>query len=583
MLSHLAVTQSLLAHDTEIPQYTRFLQFASPTFDVSQFEIWFTFFRGSTLIACDRTKLLNDLVGVMNQMKVDAAELTPTVAGSLLRDRQAVPQLRLLLTIGEMLTQDVVEEFGSSSKQEGILYGMYGPTEAAIHCTLQSLFAADFKVGLIGKPLQTVSAFIMAPHIDDHELEILPAGYVGELVLGGHQLADGYLNRDVETRSAFVIHSLYGPLYKTGDKARMLPDGTLECIGRIVAGQVKLRGQRLELVEIEQAAVRASGCSHAVATVIENSLVVFCLTKNSQCSPEDVTNACKEFLPLYMLPNEVVLQTEFPRLPSGKVDKQTLEARYRASEHEAESTAVNGTGSTLVLRVCNIVRGIVKHPVTHSSRLARLGVDSIAAIRLASAFRAQGLAIGALDILKSKTIDALCDLLETKSPPHLGEHTASKFENKATMPCTALQISMLVETLKDSRPQNDSEDLKDSEAYCNWIELDFAPDLSIDNISASLHALVAEQSILKTKFARDRSPEHGENVVFHQHILREVDPGMIKVGTPPDHYGFRLSGSEPMHPLQIHVFQQQGATKALLQIHHSLYDGWSLDLSLIHI
>lgn len=129
LLSHLAVTQSLLAHDAEIPQYSRFLQFASPTFDVSMFEIFFTFFRGSTLIACERAKLLDDLVGVMNEMRVDAAELTPTVAGSLLCTREAVPGLRVLLTIGEMLTKAVVEEFGATDDMDSMLYGMYGPTE----------------------------------------------------------------------------------------------------------------------------------------------------------------------------------------------------------------------------------------------------------------------------------------------------------------------------------------------------------------------------------------------------------------------------------------------------------------------
>jgi len=589
LLSHLAVTQSLLAHDTEIPQYKRFLQFASPTFDVSQFEIWFTFFRGGTLIACDRSELLDDLVGVMNEMKVDAAELTPTVAGSLLRDRKAVPQLRLLLTIGEMLTQDVIEEFGGSLDQQGILYGMYGPTEAAIHCTMQSLFAADSKMGLIGKPLQTVSAFVMAPHIDGHELEILPAGYVGELVVGGHQLADGYLNREDETRFAFVQHPLHGPLYRTGDKARMLPDGTLECVGRIAAGQVKLRGQRLELGEIEQAAVRAPGCSHAVAIVVENSLVVFCLTRNSQCSPEDVTNACKEFLPSYMLPNETVLQTEFPRLPSGKVDKQTLEATYRASVVDADSPVVQSTDSSLMLRVCDIVRGIVKHPVTQSSRLARLGIDSIGAIRLAAAFRSQRFELSAVEILKCKTVDALCTFVRTKPSMQHKEDIPSKFPMKSDhlrpqsiplekwhlvqgmMPCTALQTSMLAETMKDSG------------AYCNWIELEFASEMTIDNISASLHKLVKEQSMLRTGFALDHSPEQMGSVVFEQYIWHDIDPDIIKIGTCPEEYTFRLSNDQLLHPLHIHIFQQQAATKALIQIHHSLYDGWSLDLLLVDL
>lgn len=134
-VSHAAATQSLLAHDEHIPQFRRFLQFAAPTFDVSVFEIFFPLFRGVTLVSCDRRLMLDDLPAVLRQMEVDACELTPTVAGSLLRKRENAPGLKLLLTIGEMLTGPVVQEFGGSGEgqQDSILWAMYGPTEASIH------------------------------------------------------------------------------------------------------------------------------------------------------------------------------------------------------------------------------------------------------------------------------------------------------------------------------------------------------------------------------------------------------------------------------------------------------------------
>lgn len=132
-ISHLAVTQSLLAHDRHVPNFDRFLQFAAPTFDVSVFEIFFPLLRGSTLVCCDRGELLTDLPKVMREMEVDACELTPSVAGSLLKNKARAPCLRLLLTIGEMLTEPVVREFGGDAEHESLLWGMYGPTEAAIH------------------------------------------------------------------------------------------------------------------------------------------------------------------------------------------------------------------------------------------------------------------------------------------------------------------------------------------------------------------------------------------------------------------------------------------------------------------
>ena len=247
MISHSAATQALLAHERHIPEFSRFLQFASPTFDVSVFEIFFPLFRGRTLICGNRRQLLNDLPGFINTMRVDAVELTPSVASSLLHGRKQLSSLKLLLTIGEMLKRDVVEEYGGSSDNQSILYGMYGPTEAAIHCTLQPAFTSDMGTGNIGIPLDTVSAFVVRPQAEDEplgeEIEILPIGEEGELAVGGYQLADGYLNRPEQTKAAFVGHSKFGQLYRTGDRARLTKTGVLECLGRISSGQVKLRGQ----------------------------------------------------------------------------------------------------------------------------------------------------------------------------------------------------------------------------------------------------------------------------------------------------------------------------------------------------
>ena len=132
-ISHDAVTQSLLAHDRHIPSFRRFLQFAAPTFDVSVFDTFFPLFRGCTLVSCERSRMLTDLPALLNAMEIDACELTPSVAGSLLKARDCAPDLRLLLTIGEMLMEPVVREFGGNPTEESILWGMYGPTEATIH------------------------------------------------------------------------------------------------------------------------------------------------------------------------------------------------------------------------------------------------------------------------------------------------------------------------------------------------------------------------------------------------------------------------------------------------------------------
>lgn len=286
-VSHRAVTQSLLAHDQHIPSFTRFLQFAAPTFDVSIFEIFFPLFRGFTLVGCTRTHMLNDLPATITSLGVDAAELTPTVVSNLLRGRKSVPGLRLLLTIGEMLTRDIVDEYGGTGTRASMLWGMYGPTEAAIHCTLQPEFSCTSSLGNIGFPLDTVTAIIAAPVSKDstpQSISIIPRGEVGELVIGGPQVADEYLNRSDLTAASFIHDQELGYLYRTGDKARLCSDGTLECLGRITSGQVKLRGQRVELGEIEQTIIKVKGCYSTVVMVIEDTLVAFCAMESSTTS-----------------------------------------------------------------------------------------------------------------------------------------------------------------------------------------------------------------------------------------------------------------------------------------------------------
>lgn len=128
IVSHQAVTQALLAHDRHVPPFARFLQFASPTFDVSVFEIFFPLFRRCTIVSGDRRRMLDDLPAFMIAMDIDAAELTPSVTSNLIRSRDRVPSLKTLLTIGEMLKREVIEEFGGNADREAILNAMYGPT-----------------------------------------------------------------------------------------------------------------------------------------------------------------------------------------------------------------------------------------------------------------------------------------------------------------------------------------------------------------------------------------------------------------------------------------------------------------------
>ncbi|KAJ4393823.1 hypothetical protein N0V93_003038 [Gnomoniopsis smithogilvyi] len=583
-ISHDAATQALLAHDRHIPHFSRFLQFAAPTFDVSVFEIFFPLFRGVTLVSCNRTDMLNDLPAVLRGLEVDACELTPTVASSLLRSRDNAPDLRLLLTIGEMLTEPVVREFGGDADRPSVLWAMYGPTEATIHCTLQPACKASSSANNVGVPLDTVSAFVLEPLGDDGVggFKVLPTGVMGELAVGGHQTAVGYLNR-VEQTSKVFIETPYGRLYRTGDKARINKDNTIECFGRISDGQVKLRGQRIELGEIEQAVLRTPGCYGAVAAVVQGIIVAFCeKDEASGGTVEEVLRICRDWLPQFMVPGDVILKRAFPRLPSGKVDRKMLKTEYEAlqSNNTNLSPEFHDDDERQMAQIAMEALGV---HLSSSSVLSAAGVDSLGAIKLASRLRRAGFNASAMDILSSRTLAHLRSRIsqkeqslppaEDKSDP-IGIHSDMGISQAASylgaridaietiLPCTPMQISLLAETLKNPS------------AYCNWIELQVPAMYTVETIRSWIHNLAQCNDVLRTGFGLIEGK-------FRQVVWKELNPSSIyTVKSLSRHY--QLNEQELTIPfsVQILVGKSRKSTSVLLQIHHAIYDGWSFDLLL---
>ncbi|KAI0899074.1 hypothetical protein F4806DRAFT_323652 [Annulohypoxylon nitens] len=584
-VSHLAVTQSLLAHDCHIPSFARFLQFAAPTFDVSVFEIFFPLFRGCTLVCCNRADMLTDLPAVLRDMQIDACELTPSVAGSLLKKRSNAPGLRLLLTIGEMLTEPVIQEFGGDENQTGLLWGMYGPTEAAIHCTLQPSFSRTSTRNNIGVPLDTVSAFIV--DADAVDFRVLPIGYSGELAIGGHQIATGYINRPEQTSAAFV-ETRWGRIYRTGDSARMLQDDTIECLGRIGGGQVKLNGQRIELGEIEHALLRTPGCHGASAIVIANVLVAFAAVDESKDTAgirSSILSQCRSWLPAFMIPADVQIMRNFPLLSSGKVDKKTLVERYEATTShnlDAEGTYEDD----LEHRLCEIAGSVLGQYVAPSTRLPSLGLDSLSAIEYASTIRTIGIAVSPIDILDASTVRELWHLVNKRhvavNSPISDEGSLSRDdqEQRANLlaedavmrsnlddverveVCSPAQVAMIAETLKDAR------------LYINRTELHFPGHLAVESIKSWFLALGQRNEILRTGFL------HLSHKLY-QIIWKQFDEEKISVLSNACPFEYAEVENFLRRPLKIDIIPRRPDVDyhaIILTLHHSIYDGWTMDL-----
>ncbi|GAD98283.1 nonribosomal siderophore peptide synthase, putative [Paecilomyces variotii No. 5] len=589
-ISHRATTQSLLAHDELIPTFKRFLQFASPTFDVSVFEMFFPLYRGAILAAADRETMLRDISSAMRKLDVDAAELTPTVAGELLQRRDNAPSLNILLTIGEMLTRHVVDEFGGSERRKGILHGMYGPTEAAIHCTVASNFQSNARVNLIGKPFKTVSAYIVSTEqtgdIQDGEPQILPVGHIGELVVGGPQLAEGYINRPDENSKAFLVSKSHGRLYRTGDKARFLPNGDIECFGRISTGQVKLRGQRIELGEIEQVASKTDGVRSAVAVIVDGTLVIFALVNDDRVTASVIRETCKRWLPRFMVPGEYIIMSSFPQLPSGKVDRKALEKEFVQRREAILTSEEQKYRDSLEENIAKRVSETLGTVHYDRDDLTASGLDSLTAIRLASRLRTEGVNLDVGKLLEANSITGIWRLANDTHSSVLEEdkqvqiqsvkdnvakaaterlgsiEVLSKIENVEL--CSHIQVAMLAETERNYQ------------AYCNWIELEFSEGIEIPSIKRAIHNVAQENDILRSGFVQTGLGGSSYGMFTWKELENEVFEEVQSF-----EYNVRLSDENGiLNPLRVQLRKEGQHARALIHLHHALYDGWSWELIL---
>jgi amino acid adenylation domain-containing protein len=439
-------------------------------------------------------------------------------------------------------------------------------------------------VGNIGAPLDTVSCFVIKPtqeNQDPQQVEFLPRGESGELAVGGFQLAREYLNRPEQTAAAFVS-SPYGRLYRTGDGARVLPDGTLECLGRLGAGQVKLRGQRIELGEIEQAILRTKDCVGAFATVESSVLVAFCAVEPG-VSEQAILDTCSRWLPQFMLPGELVLLKTFPKLPSGKVDRRKLLDSFRErktgeSKHEDNSSQLGELQQSII----SIVSSVLDSPVDIHTRLGSSGLDSLSAIRLASSLRSAGYATSASKLMSSRTVSGLLSSLEQRSEVNLPiqrfedvsllsywdaiatevpEILALRDEVEDIIRCSPLQKAMLAESGRHPT------------MYWNMVELDVDGDAAPQQVANALRIVARNNEILRSGFVPQRDG-------FMSLVFKGLESSQIRVVREFDYDLCERRYLHILHPLdvQIRAATPEQPLKILIHIHHAIYDGWSFDM-----
>lgn len=311
----------------------RVLQFASLNFDVSVMDMFMTLLAGARAVLASPETLLSPprLADLMRDRRVTFACMPPAIVNLL--SGQDFPDLRLVLSAGEELSGELVRKWLRPGLE---FYNGYGPTEAAIG-SCYSLIDGTVFPPPIGRPKPNYQAYVL-----DRHLNPVPVGVAGELHVGGAGVTRGYLNRPELTEERFIPDPFSGKpgarLYKTGDLVRRMPDGNLVFLGRI-DGQVKIRGLRVELGEIETALVTHPAVAQAVVVLAEDRSGEKQLAGYIRLDPggpevsvADLRQHLAHRLPAYMVPTYLQAVESFPLTTNGKIDKSALPAPDAATE-----------------------------------------------------------------------------------------------------------------------------------------------------------------------------------------------------------------------------------------------------------
>ncbi|WP_422751936.1 amino acid adenylation domain-containing protein [Micromonospora sp. WMMD708] len=394
----------------------RSLGIASLGFDAASIDLFVPLLLGGSvqLLGADDRADADRLARFVVAHDVNWGFITPTVLSML--DPARVPGWRTVLCGGEAVPADLVARWAPGRR----LLNGYGPTETTVLAVSGDLTAADTDPVPIGLPLPNHRAYVV-----DDALRAVPPGQTGELLIGGPGLADGYLNRPGLTADRFVPDPFSGlpgeRLYRTGDLVRQADDGRIVYLGR-ADRQVKIRGQRIELGEVEAVLAAVPGVDRVAVEAVPGpagtELVAF-LTPATAPDDDAVRAYAGGRLTAAMLPARLLRRDDLPvSATTGKLDRPALRALADAALTAAPADGPTDEPTDPVERVVRRVwtRLLGAAPAPDTDFLAA-GGNSIAAMRLVAALRAElGRHVDTRDVLAGRTPAALAARLRAAAP-----------------------------------------------------------------------------------------------------------------------------------------------------------------------
>jgi amino acid adenylation domain-containing protein len=604
---------------------SRWLQFASFHFDVSVLEQYWSWSVGICVTSCPRDLLFEDLPGTIQKLQITHIDLTPSLAKLVRPDE--VPSLcrGVFITGGEALKQEILDAWG----QHGVIYNGYGPTEVTIGCTMLPRMSANDKASNIGPQFDNVGSYVFCPGTMTPVLR----GSIGELCVSGPLVGKGYLNRAELTKERFQTLPESGDrIYRTGDLVRILHDGSFQFLGRI-DDQVKLRGQRLEIGEINEVIKQATPELNEVATLVithpkqaKDQLVSFFTNLSTKgdkksrnvdvqvrSSDDDrvllskIKGACRTHLPGYMVPTHIIPMTRFPLSANNKADMKVLKAIYQElSLEDIQKLSSLGidlpTDNALEQQVVSVLAkfiGSSDTEISSWSSIYEMGLDSISVIAFSRRLREAGFSQAQPSIImKHPTVAGMASALETATPSSVSVETLQRNakqyieafaqKNSHTViehigildgdvekiaPCTPLQEGIIYHYLSSDTP-----------LYCSSFTFELDSSVNLEALRTAWDRTQQEVQMLRARFSP--SPDGYAQVILKKDALPwffgtvETEAEIETLRKQRHEQWTARLDSLRSDLWEVGVISFSTTSVMYLNIFHGLYDGNSLVLLL---
>ncbi|REK76178.1 non-ribosomal peptide synthetase [Paenibacillus paeoniae] len=591
MVEHRAVINRLHWMQTAYPldENDVILQKTPITFDVSVWELFWWSFAGASLYLLEPhgEKEPSVMLRTIEEQAVTVMHFVPSMLGVFLpyvKDTgrgSELRSLRFVFASGEALKPPHVSAFYSMMEREGYdsrLINLYGPTEATVDVSYYDCTGHSAGPIPIGKPIHNISL-----HIVDERMRPQPIGVSGELCIAGAGLARGYRNRPELTEQSFVPNPFAAGerLYRTGDRARWLPDGTIEYLGRF-DHQVKLRGLRIECGEIEHALLRQKDIRDAVVMAVadragEEALCAYLVTADG-IMPDEPTllTSLRGLLPDYMMPSYFVAMGALPLSPSGKTDRGRLPqpqfAEAGATSGEAPATVTETSLAELWMNVLGLTEDDEAagsaSVIGRDDHFFQLGGHSLRAAQLAGLIEQRySVAFAMKDVFEAPMLREMAvriDAAEKKTATVI-----VRAERQPHYPLSLAQNRLFV--LQQLYPA--------STAYNLPLMLSINGELDADRLRSAIQGLIDRHEPLRTSFEWvDGKPMQR----IHDHISIELD--LHRLSDEADMEAWAREAIQPFDLREAPLIRAFLATDSigrntlLLDIHHIVADGVSMNV-----